>query len=338
MKALLLKGPHLFEFVDMEMPNDRDKNKAVIKIKAIGICGTEISSYNGTFPMGAFPRMLGHEVVGEIVSIVENKKGLKIGDRVVLEPYRFCGNCYPCSIGRTNCCENLSCIGVHENGASAEYFAHEVNLLHKIPDGLEWEHAVFADPLTNALQGIHRAKIKAGETVVITGAGPIGVMAAQYVNAIGATAILVSAMEKRMAIAERLGINHIVNHGTSDAVKAIKEITGGRMAEAVIECSGRPHTIRKTLDYVSYAGRIALIGYSRQEVALPTHVITRKELDVLGSRNCLGLEPLAIETINSGRVRVGPMISSLITLEQLPEYYEKISRNPNDFMKVIALL
>lgn len=336
MKALLLKEPRYFEFVEMEMPDGGDK--AVIKIKAIGICGTEISSYNGTFPMGAYPRVLGHEVAGEIAEIGENSKGLKAGDRVVLEPYRYCGKCYPCRIGRTNCCENLKCIGVHENGASTEYFAHEVHLLHKIPFDLKWEHAVFADPLTNALQGIYRAKVKAGEMVVITGAGPIGVMAAQYVNSIGATAILISAMEKRMKIAKHLGIRHIVNHKTSDPVETVREITGGRMAEVVIECSGMPDAIRKTLDYASYAGRIALIGYSRREVPLPTHIITRKELDVLGSRNCLGLQPVAIDAINTGRVKVEPLISNLVRFEELPDYYERISNNLDDFMKVVALL
>jgi len=336
MKALLLKEPRCFEMIDMEMPNDKDK--AIIKIKAIGICGTELSSFNGTFPMGIYPRVLGHEVVGEIIRIAENTKGLKPGDRVVLEPYRYCGDCYPCRIGRTNCCENMKCIGVHENGAGMEYFAHEVKLLHKIPDDLEWERAVFADPLTNALQGITRAKVKAGEKVVITGAGPIGVMAAQYVNSMGATAILISSMEKRMAIAESVGIRFIINHKTTDPVEEVREITDGHMAQVVIECSGRPEAIRKTLDYASYAGRIALIGYSREEVPLPTHIITRKELDVLGSRNCLRLQPASLDAIRTGKVKVEPLISNLISFEELPDYYERISSNPNDYMKVIAMM
>lgn len=336
MKALLLKAPRCLEVAEAERPYDKDK--AIIQIRAIGICGTEISSFNGSFPMGAYPRTLGHEAAGEIASIGDNDKGLKVGDRVTLEPYRYCGKCYPCSIGRTNCCENLKCIGVHGDGAAAEYFAHEPNLLHKIPDGMKWEHAVFADPLTNALQGVHRAGVKAGEHVVITGAGPIGIMAAQYVESIGATAILISAMGKRMAVAESLGIKNIIDRSKTDPVKALMDITGGRMAEVVIECSGMPGAIRRTLDYVSYAGRIALIGYSREDVALPTHVITRKELDVLGARNCLGHHPEAIEAIRNGRVKVEPLISSLIRFEELPEYYGRISRSTDDYIKVVALL
>lgn len=336
MRALLLKGPRSLEFAEMEIPVDNEK--AIIKIKAIGICGTEISSYNDTFPMGTYPRVLGHEAVGEIVKIGENSKGLKVGDRVILEPYRYCGHCYPCSLGRTNCCENLKCIGVHENGAASEYFAHEIPLLYKIPDEMKWEHAVFSDPLTNALQGVSRAKVKKGESVVITGAGPIGIMAAQYVNAIGATAILISSMEQRMAVAECLGIRYIVNHSKSDPIRAVREITRGRMAEAVIECSGRPDAIRKTLDYASNAGRIALIGYSREAIPLPTHLITRKELDVLGSRNCMGLQPVAIEAIQTGQVKVEPLISSLVKFEELPDYFAKISNNPGDYIKVVALL
>jgi 2-desacetyl-2-hydroxyethyl bacteriochlorophyllide A dehydrogenase len=336
MKALVLKEPHCLEITEKERPGDRDK--AVIQIKAIGICGTEISSFNGSFPMGAYPRTLGHEIAGEIIEIGENDKNLKAGDRVSLEPYRYCGSCYPCSIGRTNCCENMRCIGVHEDGAASEYFAHEPTLLHKIPDGMKWEHAVFADPLTNAMQGIYRASVKAGEKVVITGAGPIGILAAQHVNSIGAEAILISSMRKRMAAAASLGIKYIIDRNKKDPVKAIQEITGGRMAEAVIECSGAPSAIRSTLNYASYAGRIALIGYSREEIPLPTHVITRKELDVLGSRNCLGHHPAALEAIRAGQVKVEPLISSLINFGELPKYYEKISGNPDDYIKVVALL
>lgn len=334
MKALVLKSPKQLAVEQCEMPEYKDK--ALIKVVSVGICGSDISAYKGTSPLGIYPRILGHEAAGIIVSIPDNEYGLKVGDIVAIEPYRYCGKCFPCSIGRTNCCENLSVLGVHQNGAFAEYLAHDVHLLHKVPENMSWEQIVMVEPLTISMHGVQRANIKENEYVVVTGAGTIGILAALYIKYLKAIPILIDPIDSRLEIASRLGINYVINPTTCDAVEVIKSITNGRMAEAIVEASGAAKAVRSIIEYAAYTARISLVGYPNEEIPLPTFMITKKELDIKGSRNSAKLFPEAIKLISKGYIDVNPIISVVINFDQLPEYFEKIVNNPTDYLKVIA--
>lgn len=135
MKAVYLKNPLEVSLVDVENTQTKE-GYALIKVKAASICGSDVGAYRGTNVLVKYPRILGHEIAGEVVSIGENPKGIKVGERVILDPYIYCGKCYPCSIGRTNCCEDLNVLGVHIDGGMAEYFLHPQELLHKVPDNI----------------------------------------------------------------------------------------------------------------------------------------------------------------------------------------------------------
>ncbi len=336
MKALIIEKPKQFAFADIERVTEKDKIE--IKVKSIGICGSELSAYKGIFPLGDYPRRFGHEIGGEVSYAPENDKGIKVGDRVTLEPYIPCGKCYPCSQGKTNCCEDIKVISVHKNGAHSEYYSHDIELVHKVPDGMPFPHIALVETLTISIHGVHRARVKAGEHVVVTGAGAIGLLAAQFVNHLGATAIIVDPLEERLELASRIGIKHCVNPVKEDAVARIEEITGGRMAEAGIECSGAKPAIRGMVDYLAYTGRVSLVGYPGDDTPLPTFLFTKKELDILGSRNSVDEFPLAIELIAGGKIKVEELITKKIDFEQLPEYFGKLVESPKDFIKVIAEL
>lgn len=336
MKTLILQNEHEMNIIDIPR-NDRE-GKTIVKIKSIGICGTDTSAYKGDFPMISYPRILGHELAGEIVSVPDNDRGIQVGDRVVVEPYMYCGTCYPCSIGKTNCCENLKVLGVHLDGGMTEYIAHDLHLIHKTPDHVPWEHLTMVEPLTISIHGVHRIDPKPGEHVVITGAGTIGLLAAQVVLQAGAVPILIDMLEKRLQLANQLGIQHTINPNEKDPVEAVHELTGGRMAEALIEASGSPAAVRSAIDLVAFAGRISLVGYSKREVTLPTFMITRKELEIRGSRNSAREFPLAVELITGGKVKVDPIITNVIDFDELPEYFERVTENPNDYLKIIARL
>jgi 2-desacetyl-2-hydroxyethyl bacteriochlorophyllide A dehydrogenase len=334
MRAWLLEEPKSFKKIDMTQPEDKDK--MIIKVKAIGICGSEMSAYKGIFPMGNYPRTLGHEVAGEVIYSPENVTDIHEGDKVVLEPYRYCGHCYPCLQGKTNCCETLNVISVHQNGAHMEYFAHDKHLVHKVPNHVSWEEAALVEPLTISIHGVHRGRVKEGEYVVITGAGPIGLLAAQYVRHLKAIPIMVDPLEKRLDIAQKMGINFVINPLTENAVERISTITNKRMAEAVIEASGAPIAIRDALDYVAYTGRISLVGYPNDPVPVPTFLATKKEIDILGSRNSVKEFPLAIDLIANGHLNLKSLITHIIDFEEIPEYFKRIEENSNDYLKVIA--
>ena len=211
MKAVKFQEPWNVACVEADMPKP-GKGEALIRVRSAGICGSDIGAYRGTNPLVSYPRIIGHEIAGEIISLPpEAPENLKVGDRVVVDPYLYCGHCYPCSIGRTNCCTDLKVLGVHVDGGMAEYFAHPADMLWKIPEDMPWELAPISEPLTIALHGIHRGGLKAGEHVAIIGAGPIGVLAAMAAIAYGATPIMIDVVDERLEFAKKQGVRYTIN-------------------------------------------------------------------------------------------------------------------------------
>lgn len=336
MKAVYLKAPK--EVFIHEIPDPKRKdNEVLIKVMAVGICGSDVGAYRGTNPLVTYPRILGHEIAGEVLEAPENDRGIKVGDRVVLEPLISCGTCYPCGLGRTNCCEKLGVLGVHIEGGMAEQFTHPIHLVHKVPDNIPWEQVPMAEPLTIALHGIHRAGLKSGEHIVITGSGPIGLLAAQAAIVYGATPIVVDPVDERLQLANELGVKHTINPVKENAVERIKEITNGRMAEVAFEASGADAAVKATIDYVSYAGRISLVGWPKGEVPLPTFMITKKELDIRGSRNSAQEFPESIRLIAEGKVNVVPLISKTVLLDDVPQAVVDLSEHPEKYLKITGV-
>ena len=336
MKSVYLKQPGDISIREVEKPACKE-GYAVIKIKSMGICGSDIGAFRGVNPIVSYPRIIGHELAGIIEEIGANPDNLKKGDRVVIDPYLWCGHCYPCSIGRTNCCETLKCLGVHTDGGMMEYILHPAHMLIPLPESIPWELAPLSEPLTIALHGVHRAGLAAGEHMAISGAGAIGLLAALSAIAYGAEPILIDPLEERLAYARGLGVKHTICTISQNAVEEIRRITGGRMAEVVLEASGANEAIRGCLDMVSYAGRIVLTGWPKKETQLPTNLITVKELDVLGGRNSKNEFPEALELIESGKVDVRAVLSKVVEMNEVPDAVREQSAYPERYLKIVAL-
>lgn len=337
MKAILLKEAGDIKVA--EVPNaQRRENEILIKVKSMGICGSDISAYLGTSPLVSYPRVIGHEIAGEVVEVPENESVFTVGDRVVLEPYVYCGECYPCQNHRTNCCENLTVLGVHVDGGMSEYFSHPRHLVHKVPGNIPWKKLAVVEPLTISMQAVRRSRLKKGENAVISGCGTIGLLAALYALTLEAVPIVVDPVEERLELAKKLGIQHTINPMKVDAIEVIKIITKGRMAEVVVEASGNAAAIRSSIDYVAYSGRISLVGYPKKEVSLPTFLFTKKEVDIVGSRNSYQLFPESIRLITEGKVDVTSVITKTIPFEEVPETVRDISVNPGNYLKVVATI
>jgi len=336
MKAIKIEKPWKIACIDIEKPVPGE-NEALIRIVTAGICGSDIGAFRGTNGLVSYPRVIGHELAGIVEKIpANNKKGVKVGDRVVVDPYIYCGHCYPCSIGRTNCCTSLQVLGVHVDGGMAEYFTHPADLLVKIPDGMTWEEAAMAEPLTISLHGIHRGGFKRGEYCAIIGAGPIGLVAGMIAQAYGGHAILLDLVQERLDFAKSLGIEYVVNSASDDAAARITEITGGEMAQQVMECSGANVAIRNALDYVANAGRITLTGWPKTETSIPTDLITKKEIDIRGARTSAGEFEEALELIRTRRVDMNKILTKVVSLEEAPETIIDIEKNPGNYMKVVV--
>ncbi len=338
MRAVKFPEPWKVECIDIPEPVAKE-GEALIKVRSAGICGSDIGAFRGTNPLVSYPRVIGHEVAGEILSIPEdNPRGLKVGDHVIVDPYLYCGECYPCSIGRTNCCTSLHVLGVHVEGGMCETFAHPADMLWKLPDDMPWDIAPMAEPLTIALHGIHRGGLKAGEHVAIIGAGPIGLLAAMSAIAYGAEPILIDLVDERLEMAKELGVKYVINSGKEDLVAKVAEYTNGRMAELVMECSGANPAVRSTLDIVANAGRITLTGWPKKETPLPTDAITRKEVDIRGARTSAREFEEAIELIHSGKVNVRALLTKVVSIADAPAAIMDIEKNPGNYMKVDVVM
>ena len=338
MKAIKLEKPWDISCVEMEKPAAPGKGEALIKIMTAGICGSDIGAFRGTNGLVSYPRVIGHELAGVIVAIDEenNPKGFKVGDEVIVDPYIYCGKCYPCSIGRTNCCTSLKVLGVQTEGGMAEYFCHPSKLLVKKPAEMSWTLAAMAEPLTISLHGVHRGGLKAGEFCAIYGAGPIGLLAGMVAEAYGAHAILIDIVQERLDFAKELGIEYIINSGKEDPVAVVSEITGGQMAQQVMECTGANACIRGSLDLVSNAGRITFTGWPKKETSLPTDLFTKKEIDIRGARTSAGEFEEAIDLICSGKVDIIKILTKTVSMEEAPETIIDIEKNPGNYMKVVV--
>jgi 2-desacetyl-2-hydroxyethyl bacteriochlorophyllide A dehydrogenase len=337
MKTVLLKKPGEIGISEIETTQRLD-GQVLIKVRSAGICGSDIGAYKGVNPLVSYPRIIGHEIAGEVVEVGADETEFKVGDRVILEPYVYCGKCYPCSIGHTNCCENLTVRGVHIEGGMAEYVSHPRHLLHKVPAGIPWHLVPMAEPLVIAMHAVKQAEVKAGQHVVITGAGQIGLLAAQYALVVGAVPIIVDPVDERLALARSLGVMHTINPVSVDAVAEILSITQGRMAEAVIECSGAAPAIRGAVDYVSYAGHIALVGWPKSDIPMPTGLFTKKELTIRGSRNSVGQFPESLGLIATGKVNVEALLTKTVSMDETPATVADIAEHPDKYLKVTCVL
>ncbi len=334
MKAVNLKRPNEIALIEMPPPV-RGKGMARIKIKAAGICGSDINAYRGANPLVSYPRVIGHELAGEIEEVdADDPNGWKPGDRVVVDPYLYCGQCYPCSIGRTNCCEQLKVLGVQTDGGMAESFVHPAKMLVRIPDEVPWTLAPIAEPLTISLHAIHRGKLHKGMHMVIIGAGTIGVLTALAARTYGAEPILIDIVQQRLAFAQELGIAHTINSGTQDVCEKIRSLTKGRMAEVVLEASGANRAIRQTLDIVAHAGTVVLTGWPKEHTLLPTDLITKKEIDICGSRTSAGEFEEALQLIAGKKVDAQAILSKVIPVTQVPAAVRELSEHPERYLKI----
>ncbi|EAM5965815.1 alcohol dehydrogenase catalytic domain-containing protein [Salmonella enterica] len=336
-KAVYINKPGEIETRWVEYPVKKE-NEVLIKVYSAGICGSDIGAFRGTNPLVTYPRIIGHEVVGVVI---QEGKGMpdniKEGDRVIVDPYIYCGHCYPCSVGRTNCCENLKVIGVHIDGAMQEVVAHPAHLIHKIPDSVKSEMAPLAEPLTIALHALHRANLKEGEHIAIIGAGAIGLMAALSALRYNAIPVLIDIVEERLQYARTLGISHVINPAKTQAVDDIRAITKGTMAQVVVEASGANSAIRQALDLASFAGRISFTGWPKQETSLPTNLITFKELDLRGSRTSAGEFGEALQMLATLNINPADIVSKVVNIDEVPDAVRELDQYPERYLKINAV-
>lgn len=346
MKAAVIPAPHTVEIREIDRPTP-DPGQALLQVEAAGVCGSDLHAYEGTQPFFQYPQVGGHEVVGTVIELIPHEqepphiparrqpRPPTVGDRVVLDPSMPCGTCYPCRTGRYNCCENMRVLGVHAPGAFAEYMAAPVECLHGISEEISADAAVMVEPLSIGVQSSTRARVTVEDTVLVIGAGTIGLCVLQVCNARGARVAVSDLSEGRLELARELGAVAAVNPGGADLREALAEDFGPSGPSVVIEAVGRPATVRQALDVVAASGRVVMLGLCTEEICIEGALMVRKELDFLGSRLHGGTLPQAVTLVEEGEVQPEKLVTHHMSLDDLQEAFELMIEQPDTTLKVI---
>lgn len=283
MKTLVCVKPGEFAYEEREQPQLKD-GQAIIKIKRIGICGTDLHAFEGTQPFFDYPRILGHELAGDLVA-VDGAEGFDIGERVSFIPYFNCGNCIACRNGLPNCCAAINVCGVHVHGGFAEYLSvPSSSLLHG--EGLNYDELSLVEPLAIGAHGVRRAGVSAGENVLVVGAGPIGLGIIEFARIAGGSVIAMDVNEARLLFCkEKLGVPHTINPLKEDALQKLKEITDGDMPTVVIDATGNLKAIQNAFGYMAHGARYVLVGLQKGDISFSHPEFHKREATLMSSRN-----------------------------------------------------
>lgn len=283
MKYIVCEKPGEFILKEKDAPV-RKEGEALLKIKKVGICGTDLHAYGGNQAFFTYPRILGHELASEVLEIDTNERGIKAGDKVVVMPYVSCGKCIACRNGKTNCCTNIKVLGVHTDGGMQEQITVPANILLPANNLSDNEMAI-VEPLAIGAHAIRRAGIQKGETIAVVGCGPIGIGIMKLAQIAGAKVIAIDMNEQRLHYAkEKIGVDYAVKAG-ENAVEEVSKITNGDLCTAVFDASGNKFALEDCPNYMSHGGRFVLVGLSKGELTYKHPAIHAKEMTLMCSRN-----------------------------------------------------
>ena len=334
MKAIVIDTPNKIEIKDIPMPEVKE-NEALLKVKCVGICGADVASYTGNQPFTTYPRIPGHEFSAEIITIPENDKGLKAGDIVTCNPYFNCGECYSCERGFVNCCTDNQTMGVQRDGAFCEYIAMPVERI--FPGmGLSAQELALIEPFSISQHAVSRAVIKESDTVLVVGAGPIGLFALLAAKQKCKKIVVADILDNRLALATEYGADAVVNTKNQSLEEFTKEFTEGRGFDVCIEACGAPETFLNCIDCAAFAANIILIGNGKRETSFVHSIILKKELNIHGSRNALNADFINnIELVANKKADVMKMVSGIYDMENATDAFEALTKNDGTLAKIL---
>ena len=310
MKGIQIVKPEQLRVIEMDVPQLDGTNNVLVKIKAAGICGSDVGIYHGTNAAATYPRVIGHEMVGEVVQTTSTAKKVKVGDRVIIDQVTSCGHCWACRHGRPNVCQQLRVRGVHIDGGYREYMAVPDADCYLLPDELRYEDAVLIEPTTIALQACSRAQISPDDEVLILGVGALGTRMLSIARLSGAKIIVADVVEERLQEALENGAVHAVNLTKEDLDEKLKAYTtDGYGPTLSIDCACTKDSLGTLIRVSGNAGRIITMGFSVTPTEVTNFGITSKELDIRGSRLQNKKFQSAIDLIREGKIDLDHKIS-----------------------------
>jgi 2-desacetyl-2-hydroxyethyl bacteriochlorophyllide A dehydrogenase len=320
MKVLTCIQPGSFAYEEKPLPV-LQPGHAIIKIKRIGICGTDLHAFEGTQPFFSYPRILGHELSGELVEF-DNAPGFEKGETVSFIPYFRCGECVACRNGLPNCCAAINVCGVHVDGGFAEYLqVPSYALLHG--EGLSFEELALVEPLAIGAHGVRRAAVKQDEFVLVVGAGPIGLGIAAFGRIAGGKVIVMDVNDNRLQFCQQqLQVEHIINPLKEDALQQLKAVTNGDMPTVVIDATGNQKAINNAFQFMAHGARYVLVGLQKGEISFSHPEFHKREATLMSSRNATR-EDFAhvIACMKKGLVKPETYITHKVTFDEVKDNF-----------------
>jgi L-iditol 2-dehydrogenase len=335
MKALVYEGPWQMPLRQIEDPIPTP-NDVIVSVQSVGICGSDVHGFMGTTGRRKPPIVMGHEFSGVITTTGDAVADYKVGDRVVGQPLLVCGTCDNCRAGLWNICLNRSGLGINLNGAYAESVGVPQQMLYRLPAEMSWEQGATVEPLAVAMHAVNLTPIKLMESVVIIGAGTIGLLTLLAVRLKGAGRVIVTDLSPhRLQTARRLGADVVVNVSEQDPVEVVYEHTNHRGADTVIEAVGITATVKQSLAVVRMGGHVTWIGNSQPEVELNMQQVVTREVTIAGAYGFNVEFEQSIEAIQSGRIDTTRLIEKTASLEDGPQLFNELASNKLDAIKII---
>lgn len=334
MKVISCVQPFEMEIIKAEKPVIKDDNDVLIQIKRVGICGTDLHAFSGNQPFFEYPRTLGHELSGVVEAIGKNVKHVIVGDKVTIIPYVHCGKCVACVNGKTNCCQSMKVMGVHVDGGMAEYFiAPSQNVIQT--NDLTYEQAATIEPLCIGAHAVRRAQIQPHDTVLVIGAGPIGLGIARFAKILGAKkAVIMDMVEQRLQFAQQWTEADNIILANEDVQSTLSETFAGELPTVVFDATGNKTSMENAFTYVNHGGKLIYVGLVKDSITFNDPDFHAKELTLFASRNATKEDfEFVTSCLEKGLIHEG-YVTKEFQLDEVIPYFEHKNYQTNKAMIV----
>lgn len=322
MKALVCTTPGELDYISRELPR-LEPGQAIIRIRRIGICGTDLHAFEGTQPYFTYPRILGHELSGELIAF-DDAPGFEIGEAVTFIPYFSCGDCIACRNGKENACVGMKVCGVHQDGGMVEYLSvPATSLIHGKNLGLDV--LALIEPLSIGAHAVRRAAISKGEFVLVVGAGPIGLGAMEFARAAGGKVIALDTNNSRLKFCkEKMKVDHIINAMDVDVTEQLNAITSGNKPTVVMDATGNIKAISNAFHYMAHGARYVLIGLQKGDISFSHPEFHKREATLMSSRNATRADfEYVISLIERGEIDPSIFVTHRVGFDQVKDEFKE---------------
>jgi 2-desacetyl-2-hydroxyethyl bacteriochlorophyllide A dehydrogenase len=339
MKGIVCEQVDQLRFVDLPEPEAPLAGEAVVHIRRIGICGTDLHAYKGNQPFFTYPRVLGHELAGVIESVGDHADGLRAGDPVSIVPYMHCGTCIACRRGLTNCCVSLKVLGVHVDGGMRERITVPVSHLIKT-EGLTLDQSAVLEPLSIGAHAVRRSGLREGDVALVIGAGPIGLGVMAFAKHRGAKVIAMDIKDERLSFCRRWAkADFTVNAAQQQVKEELAALTGGDYPTVVFDATGNAQSMTESFGLVAHGGTLVFVGLVKADVAFHDPEFHKREVTLMGSRNATREDfDLVMEAVVSGSIDVDSYITHRAPFERMIEHFDSWLKPETKVIKAMVTL